>query len=162
MLLLLLLLYCCCTQIYQSTPTIELKGEGFNPAGTQLRFMNALKGGGTNYTASAITKTSMTLSLEAGSLWRRNADNLPGPLVLLAADAGDGFVALGPTAVKSGRKIATVRCACVNYSRCNAVVPLLLCTVLLRSRCLQLRCFVLMTVSVYKSAACKCRSCCAC
>jgi hypothetical protein len=85
--------------------------------------MNALKGGGTNYTASAITKTSMTLSLEAGSLWRRNADNLPGPLVLLAADAGDGFVALGPTAVKSGRKIATVRCIYVVSACSDLVVP---------------------------------------
>lgn len=39
---------------------------------------------------------------------RQNVDALPGALVLLAADAGDGWVPLGPTAAKAGRKVATV------------------------------------------------------
>ncbi|KAG5188471.1 hypothetical protein JKP88DRAFT_347792 [Tribonema minus] len=97
------------SHIYQSTPTLELDGAGFNPKGTSLRFANALRGGGANYTASAITPTHMTLELAPGSRWRGNADNLPGALVLLAADAGDGYVALGATAAKAGRKIAMVR-----------------------------------------------------
>ncbi|KAG5177614.1 peptidase S1 and S6, chymotrypsin/Hap [Tribonema minus] len=94
--------------IYQSTPTLEIDGVGFNPDGTQLRFANGLRGGGANYTASTVTPTRMTLDLAPGSKWRGNVDNLPGALVLLAADAGAGFVALGATAVKSGRKVATV------------------------------------------------------
>ena len=38
----------------------------------------------------------------------QNVDSLPGPLVLLAANVGDGWVPLGPTAAKTGRKVATV------------------------------------------------------
>ena len=38
----------------------------------------------------------------------QNPDALPGALILLAADAGDGWVPLGPTAAKAGRKVATV------------------------------------------------------
>ena len=42
-----------------------------------------------------------------GRLWQNYA-TLPSPLVLLAADAGAGWVALGSTAAKAGRKIAMV------------------------------------------------------
>lgn len=38
----------------------------------------------------------------------QNPKALPGPLVLLAADAGAGWVPLGPTTAKAGRKVATV------------------------------------------------------
>lgn len=38
----------------------------------------------------------------------QNPNSLPGVLVLLAAEAGDGWVPLGPTAAKAGRKVATV------------------------------------------------------
>lgn len=38
----------------------------------------------------------------------QNPKSLPGALVLLAADAGAGWVPLGPTAAKAGRKVATV------------------------------------------------------
>lgn len=41
-------------------------------------------------------------------MMRQNVDALPGALVLLAADAGAGWVPLGPTAAKAGRKVATV------------------------------------------------------
>ena len=34
--------------------------------------------------------------------------SLPGSLVLLAANVGDGWVPLGPTVAKAGRKVATV------------------------------------------------------
>ncbi|CAM9641736.1 unnamed protein product, partial [Laminaria digitata] len=52
--------------------------------------------------------SQLTLDLAEGSLWRRNPNSLPGVLVLLAAEAGDGWVPLGPTAAKAGRKVATV------------------------------------------------------
>lgn len=38
----------------------------------------------------------------------QNPISLPGALVLLAADAGAGWVPLGPTTAKAGRKVATV------------------------------------------------------
>lgn len=40
--------------------------------------------------------------------YMQNPKSLPGALVLLAAEAGDGWVPLGPTAAKAGRKVATV------------------------------------------------------
>ena len=40
--------------------------------------------------------------------YMQNPNSLPGALVLLAAEAGDGWVPLGPTAAKAGRKVATV------------------------------------------------------
>lgn len=39
---------------------------------------------------------------------KQNPVGLPGALVVLAAEAGDGWVPLGPTAAKAGRKVATV------------------------------------------------------
>ena len=52
----------------------------------------------------------LTLELAKGgtSKWRRNPSNLPGPLLLLAVDAGGGFVAVGPTEAKKGRAVATI------------------------------------------------------
>ena len=38
----------------------------------------------------------------------KNSAALPTPLLLLAADCGDGYVPLGATMAKSGRKVATV------------------------------------------------------
>ncbi|CAM9929044.1 unnamed protein product, partial [Phaeothamnion confervicola] len=98
-------------KVYQSTPTITIDGVGFNAAGTQLRFGNGLRGPGAaagNYTVESIDENRIVLKLVPGSMWRLNGASLPGPLVLLAADAGAGFVALGPTAAKSGRMVATV------------------------------------------------------
>lgn len=39
---------------------------------------------------------------------QQNARELPGPLLLLAANAGDGYVPLGATMAKAGRKVATI------------------------------------------------------
>eukprot|EP00752_Nemacystus_decipiens_P008845 g7893.t1 len=93
--------------IYQSTKSIQIAGEGFVD-GIKVRFGNALRGGGTNFTISDVQPDVMTLDLVEGSTWRKNRDALPGALILLAADAGDGWVPLGPTAAKAGRKVATV------------------------------------------------------
>lgn len=39
---------------------------------------------------------------------RKDPGALPRPLVLLAADTGNGWVPLGPTAAKLGRRVANV------------------------------------------------------
>eukprot|EP00903_Cladosiphon_okamuranus_P014061 g13069.t1 len=93
--------------IYQSTKSIEIQGSGFVD-NMKVRFGNALRGGGTNFTVTDMQPNKMTLELVEGSTWRRNPDALPGALILLAAEAGDGWVPLGPTAAKAGRKVATV------------------------------------------------------
>eukprot|EP00903_Cladosiphon_okamuranus_P015736 g14524.t1 len=92
--------------MYQSTKVITIAGSGFNPDGTKFRFGNTLVEGA-NYTAS-VTPESATFTLEEGSKWRLNSAALPAPLVLLAADAGDGYVPLGATNAKAGRKVATI------------------------------------------------------
>lgn len=93
--------------IYQSTKQIAISGNGFVD-GVKVRFANALRGAGTNFTITDTQPTQLTLNLAEGSMWRRNPKSLPGALVLLAAEAGDGWVPLGPTAAKAGRKVATV------------------------------------------------------
>mmetsp|Transcript_30114 Transcript_30114/g.37774 ORF Transcript_30114/g.37774 Transcript_30114/m.37774 type:complete len:926 (-) Transcript_30114:391-3168(-) len=94
--------------IYQSTPSLMITGTGFNSEITKLRFYNNLRGQGQNYTTTMLTPTSMTLQLNEGAKWRENVKQLPGPLTILAADAGAGWVALGATAAKRGRTVATV------------------------------------------------------
>lgn len=93
--------------IYQSTKELKISGNGFL-SDTKVRFANALRGGGTNFTITNIELMELTLTLEEGSSWRKNPKALPGALVLLAANAGAGWVPLGPTTVKAGRKVATV------------------------------------------------------
>jgi hypothetical protein len=50
----------------------------------------------------------MQLRLHAGSHWRKNVENLPGYLTLLAVNAGEGYVAVGPNNAGKGRDVATV------------------------------------------------------
>eukprot|EP01039_Chlorochromonas_danica_P005465 gene5463-6016_t len=69
--------------IYADEPSLLITGSGFNPVGNTLRFAN-------------------------GSYWRKNFDNLPGELTLLAVNAGQGFIAVGPSNAARGRDIATV------------------------------------------------------
>ncbi|CAN0006055.1 unnamed protein product, partial [Laminaria digitata] len=92
--------------LYQSTQSLAIAGKGFNPAGTKFRFGNALTTGN-NYTVD-FTESSAVFSLVGGSKWQQNSGALPGPLLLLAADAGNGYVPLGATMAKSGRRVATV------------------------------------------------------
>lgn len=94
--------------IYHDEPTIYIKGSGFNPLGNTLRFANGILGKGINYTLTESTDSRLTLTLTPGSFWRGNMDNLPGYLTLLAVNAGEGFVAVGPINSVKGRDIATV------------------------------------------------------
>lgn len=96
--------------IYNDEPQVVIEGDGFNAkaSSNRLAFANGLKAD-TNYTVTGGDDTSLTLQLNsATSLWRRNGASLPGPLVLLAVDAGAGFVAVGPTNAKKGRVVAMV------------------------------------------------------
>jgi hypothetical protein len=93
---------------YQSTGKISVIGEGFNPTDNHFRFANGLRGHGVNYTTVEHSPTIITMQLTPGSKWRSNSENLPGPLNLLAVDAGAGFVAVGPTEAKKGRTVATI------------------------------------------------------
>uniref|UniRef100_A0A7S2SQB8 SbsA Ig-like domain-containing protein n=1 Tax=Rhizochromulina marina TaxID=1034831 RepID=A0A7S2SQB8_9STRA len=95
-------------KIYQSSSELTIRGDGFNSTSNVLRFNNGLRGKGINYTAIEHTSTLMKLNLDGKSKWRANPTNLPGPLVLLAVDAGAGFVPIGPTEAKKGRTVATV------------------------------------------------------
>jgi hypothetical protein len=75
------------------------------------------------------------MKLAPGSKWRANPDNLPGPLVLLAVDAGAGFVPVGPTEAKKGRTVG----ARSNGQKADAPSPPLLPPCLQRSRQLRAR-----------------------
>mmetsp|Transcript_19026 Transcript_19026/g.19155 ORF Transcript_19026/g.19155 Transcript_19026/m.19155 type:complete len:925 (-) Transcript_19026:246-3020(-) len=94
--------------IYHDDPNLMISGTGFNPDGNTLRFANGIVGKGVNFTTISASETSLSLRLEPGSTWRKNVENLPGVLTLLAVNAGAGFVAVGPTNAKKGRDIATV------------------------------------------------------
>jgi len=94
--------------IYHDQPTISIKGTGFNPLGNTLRFANGILGKGINYTTVTTTEDTITLRIVPGSHWRKNVENLPGFLTLLAVNAGEGYVAVGPTNAAKGRDVATV------------------------------------------------------
>ncbi|CBJ30794.1 expressed unknown protein [Ectocarpus siliculosus] len=92
--------------MYQSSKVLTIAGQGFNTGNTRFRFGNGLLEG-KNFT-QIVTPESATFTLEEGSKWRQDAPAWPAPLILLAADAGDGFVPLGATIAKTGRKVATI------------------------------------------------------
>ena len=94
--------------IYHDEPNIMIAGAKFNPLGNTLRFANGILGKGVNYTITATTDSSISMRLVLGSQWRKNVENLPGYLTLLAINAGEGFVAVGPTNAAKGRDVATV------------------------------------------------------
>eukprot|EP01039_Chlorochromonas_danica_P011757 gene11757-13214_t len=94
--------------IYADEPSLLITGTGFNPVGNTFRFANGLLGNNVNYSTLSVTDTSIQLRLTPGSYWRKNFDNLPGELTLLAVNAGQGFIAVGPSNAARGRDIATV------------------------------------------------------
>jgi hypothetical protein len=94
--------------VYADEPNLIISGSGFNSVGNSLRFSNGLLGNGVNFTSVSNSDTSIAIRLVPGSYWRRNFDNLPGPLTLLAVNAGEGFVAVGPTNAAKGRDVAIV------------------------------------------------------
>lgn len=93
--------------IYHDEPVITIHGRNFNPLGTTLRFANGIMSKA-NYTIKSTASDEMTLQLMPGSYWRKNVDNLPGFLTLLAVNAGEGFVSVGPMNAQKGRDVATV------------------------------------------------------
>jgi hypothetical protein len=94
--------------IYHDEANVVVTGTGFNPLGNTLRFANGILGKGVNFTTVSTSDTSISLRLTPGSFWRKNVENLPGYLTLLAVNAGEGFVAVGPTNAAKGRDVATV------------------------------------------------------
>lgn len=94
--------------VYSDQPTLMISGSGFNQIGNVLRWANGLLGNNVNYTTTTTTETSIALRLVPGSHWRKNFDNLPGALTLIAVNAGAGFVAVGPTNAAKGRDVAMV------------------------------------------------------
>lgn len=94
--------------LYADDQLLMISGSGFNPVGNTFRFSNGLLGNGVNFTVASTSETSVSLRLAPGSLWRKNFENLPGPLTLLAVNAGQGFVAVGPTNAGKGRDVAMI------------------------------------------------------
>lgn len=95
--------------IYHDDPVIKIKGTGFKEGGpNRLAFSNGILGRGKNYTTTEHTATELSLKIAAGSMWRRNGENLPGYLTLLAVDAGGGFISVGPINAGKGRDVASV------------------------------------------------------
>ena len=94
--------------IYHDDPNLIISGSGFSTERNVLRFSNGILDQGVDFTAIQNTDTSISLRLEPGSSWRKNVENLPGVLTLLAVNVGVGFVAVGPTNAKKGRDVATV------------------------------------------------------
>jgi hypothetical protein len=97
--------------IYHDEPSLVIKGSGFNPAGgNKLSFSNAILGRGVNYTVDHSSATELHLTLTPGQFWRRNGENLPGYLTVLAVDSnlGGGFVSVGPINAGKGKDVATV------------------------------------------------------
>lgn len=107
--------------LYDDETNLLITGTGFNPIGNTLRWSNGLTGNGVNYTMVRSTENSISLRLNTGSHWRANFVNLPGVLTLLAVNAGEGFVAVGPTNAKKGRDIATIFERPAVYSCMNKV-----------------------------------------
>jgi hypothetical protein len=95
-------------KIYADDPNLLISGTGFNPSGNVLRFSNGLVGNNVNFTTVKTTDESIALRLVPGSYWRRNFENLPGALTLLAVNSGEGFIAVGPTNSGKGRDVAMV------------------------------------------------------
>ncbi len=94
--------------IYHDEASVIIKGTGFSTEVNRLSFANGLLGKGINYTTTSSTTNELHLSLVSGSFWRKNVENLPNFLTLLAVDAGGGFVAVGPVNAGKGRDVATV------------------------------------------------------
>mmetsp|Transcript_11821 Transcript_11821/g.14771 ORF Transcript_11821/g.14771 Transcript_11821/m.14771 type:complete len:921 (-) Transcript_11821:1207-3969(-) len=96
--------------VYQSSKSLIITGTGFNTTAAlnTLKWGNSLRGKGLNYTITQASSSSLNLELMPNSKWRANPTNLPGPLVLLAINAGVGLIPVGPTEAKKGRTVATV------------------------------------------------------
>ena len=107
-------------RLYQSSPgcydsrsnsrsnlrCVEGRGFNTNAALNDLRWASSL--GPDDYTIDGATGVNIGLRLKPGSVWHDDPADLPGPLKLLAVDAGAGFVAVGPTEARTGSVVATI------------------------------------------------------
>jgi hypothetical protein len=73
-----------------------------------LCFSNGILGSGINYTTVSTSAEIITLSIVPGFHWRNDVENLPAFLILLAVNAGEGFVAVGDTDAAEGQAVATI------------------------------------------------------
>lgn len=96
------------TRIYADDSDLTITGNGFNEIGNVLRFTNGILGNNVNYTTVSQSTSKVSLRLTPGSFWRKNFENLPGALTLLALNAGEGFVAIGPVNSQKGKDVAMV------------------------------------------------------
>ena len=71
------------------------------------------EGNNVNYSTLTNAETSISLRIAPGSFWRKNNDNLPGALTLLAVNTGDGFVAVCPNNAGEPLFVLIVLCPCV-------------------------------------------------
>ncbi|CAN0294216.1 unnamed protein product [Pylaiella littoralis] len=98
--------------IYQSTEQFQITGSGFED-NTMLAFTNGLLGGGTRsilHTKLGEQPDQLTLELADGHTWMQNPGNLPKPLELRSAIAGNkGWSFIGPAdAPPATRTVALV------------------------------------------------------
>eukprot|EP01034_Spumella_vulgaris_P024937 gene24937-31335_t len=100
---------CSSQRVYNDELNLYIAGENFNQIGNTLRFANGILGNGVNYTTVATTNSMIFLRLTPGSVWKKQSlYSFPSPLTLLAVNAGEGFVAVGPNNAGQGRDIAMV------------------------------------------------------
>jgi len=95
-------------RIYADEADLVIHGSGFNEVGNLLRFTNGILGNNVNYTVVSTTTDEIKLRLVPGSFWRKNFENLPGALTLLAVNAGEGYIAVGPVNSGKGKDVAMV------------------------------------------------------
>lgn len=95
-------------RIYFDEPDLTIRGTGFNEIGNTLRFTNGILGNNVNYTTISTDSENIKLRLTPGSFWRKNVDNLPGALTVLAVNSGEGFIAAGPINSQKGMDVAMI------------------------------------------------------
>jgi hypothetical protein len=93
--------------IYHNSNDVTITGTNFNINGNSFRFSNGILGDGKNYSTVSTSTNRINLHLVSGSTWRK-PDNLPGYLTILAVNASEGFVSVGPKNSGRGVDVATV------------------------------------------------------
>lgn len=93
--------------IYADEVNVVIRGLGFNSLRNSLRFANDLTED-RDFTTVSTSDSMISLRIVPGALWRKDFENLPGPLTLLAVNVGNGFVPVYPNGFGKGSDIALV------------------------------------------------------